>query len=107
VGLPPSPAPDPSACHVSSYAGQLDDGVFAAGVGYAEAGQIAARAASVGFASAKIERTGCSSFHVVVTGIPPDKGEDFRREAAKAGFRVAIVPAVRYPEVPANVEAVG
>jgi hypothetical protein len=107
VGLPPSPAPDPSACHVSSYAGQLDDGVFAAGVRYAEARQIATRAASVGFASAKVERTGCSSFHVVVTGIPPDKGEDFRREAAKAGFRVAIVPAVRYPEVPVNVEAVG
>jgi hypothetical protein len=104
VGPPPSPPPDPAACHVSGYGGQLDDAVFATGVGYAQAKEVAARAARAGF-GAKIERTGCSTFHVVVTGIPPDKATAFQQEAAGAGFRVAIVPAVRYPEVARDVAA--
>jgi 4-amino-4-deoxy-L-arabinose transferase-like glycosyltransferase len=103
VGTPPSLAPDPSACHISSYGGQLKDAVFADSVGYAEAKRVAVQAAQVGFRSAKIEQTGCSTFHVVVTGVPDEAKTGFTKEAASVGFRVKIAPALRYPQVPVDV----
>jgi hypothetical protein len=55
----------------------------------------------VGFQGARVERTGCDAFRVVVTGIPDDPAvqEEFRSETAGVGFDVSVVPATRYPEV--------
>jgi 4-amino-4-deoxy-L-arabinose transferase-like glycosyltransferase len=99
VGRPPAVPPDPSACRIDTHPGELSDAVFAGGIPYARAKAIRKAAAKVGFGP-KIERTGCSSFRVVVTGVPDDAKKSFVKEAAGVGFRVAIVPAVRYPEVP-------
>ena len=54
------------------------------------------------------ERTGCSTFRVVVTGIPetPSVQDDFRQQVESVGLTVEFVPAVRYPEVSADVPAV-
>ncbi len=94
-------------CHIATVQGQLLDGVFADNVTYAEARAVRAKAAEVGFGP-QIEQTACATFRVVVTGIPEPAAAqaDFRREATRSGFHIQIVPAVRYPEVPTDVEPI-
>lgn len=104
IGRPPTVPPDPAGCGIRSYPGQLSDAVFGENLTYARAQRLHERAAGAGF-GAKIERVGCSSFRVVVTGVPDEAKESFSKEAAGAGFRVTIVPAVRYPEVPPDAPA--
>lgn len=102
VGAPPAQPSPPEACRISTSAGQMFDAVFWNGVSYAQAKEMRVRAEEVGFQGLKIERTGCDSFRVVLSGVP-SLDSDIRREAASVGFRIAIVPAVRYPEVPPDV----
>jgi hypothetical protein len=106
VGHRPSPAPTPDDCRVTSAPGSLLDGVFVEDVPYAEARAVRERAAAVGYTVARIERTGCGRYRVVVTGIPMPRAnqEDFLRESSGAGFDVEIRPALRYPEVAADIE---
>ena len=82
--------------------------MFGRELGYAEAVALQERALAVGFVGTRIERTGCSAFRVVVTGIPEDAmvQEDFARQAEGVGLPVEYEPAVRYPEVRANVAPV-
>jgi hypothetical protein len=84
------------------------DGVFGDGLSYADAVTLVRRALASGFAGTRIERTGCSTFRVVVTGIPEDDRvqKDFRSETASAGLPVEFAPAERYPEVSADIPAV-
>ena len=100
----PSRASTLDDCHISTTAGQLLDAVFADNVTYAAARDVLQKAAAVGF-GAHIEQTTCATFRVVVTGVPEPAAAqaDFRSEATRSGFRVEIVPAVRYPEVAADV----
>jgi hypothetical protein len=106
IGSGPAEAPTPDDCQVTGTPGTLLDGVFGDGLSYAEARALRARAAAVGYVVARIERTGCGSYRVVVTGIPTPRAnqEDFLRESSGAGFAVEIEPPLRYPEVPADVE---
>jgi hypothetical protein len=106
VGDPPRSPAVPSDCRVTGTPGTLLDGVFVADVPYREARAIRERAAAVGYEAARIERTGCGQYRVVVTGIPTPRAnqEDFLRESSGAGFHVDIRQPVRYPEVPADVE---
>src|SRR5207247_2043446 len=108
VGRPPARAPTQDDCHISSTPGQLVDGVFGRGLSYAGAVTIARKALASGFAGTRLERTGCSSFRVVVTGIPEDGNvqKEFRSETASVGLPVEFAPAERYPEVPADIPAV-
>lgn len=108
VGRVPARPPIPEDCHITTTPGQLLDAVFGDELSYAEARVLVERALAVGFQGTRIERTGCSTFRVVVTGVPLDKAvqEEFRRETAGAGFRVGFAPAVRYPEVRSDVAAV-
>jgi hypothetical protein len=77
-------------------------------VTYAEARDVQARALQSGFAGTLIEQTGCSTFRVLVRGLPDDRRtqDDFRRETAGVGFKITILPGMRYPEVPADVKPV-
>jgi len=105
----PTREPTPSDCRLSSYVGgDLYDAVFADGVDYATARSIVERASSVGFQHLKVEHTNCSTFRVVISGLPPTPAgqADFREEAERSGFRVSFVPPVRYTEVPADVPPV-
>ena len=101
IGRPPAVPPDPAGCGIRTHPGQLSDAVFGDGLTYARSKRLREAAARVGF-GAKIERIGCSTFRVIVTGVPDEARRSFSEEATRAGFRVAIVPAVRYPEVPPN-----
>ncbi len=106
VGEPPLSPSSQADCRITSQPGVLLDGVFADGVSYAEARAVRTRAQAVGYASAQIERTGCGTYQVVVTGIPTPRAnqEDFLRESSGAGFDVQIRQPLRYPEVPPDVE---
>jgi hypothetical protein len=108
VGAPPARAPTPTDCHISAAPGQLLDAVFGDGLTYAAARALVGRALAAGFDGARIERTNCSTFRVVVTGIPDDANvqADFRAETARVGFDVSYAPALRYPEVAADVAPV-
>jgi hypothetical protein len=108
IGDPPPRAPTLADCHITSYPADLYDAVFASGVTYGEAREVQARALHSGFTGTLIEHTGCSTFRVVVRGVPAGRRtqEDFRRETASVGFKISIVPAMRYPEIPADVEPV-
>jgi hypothetical protein len=108
VGRPPARAPTRDDCHISSTPGQLVDGVFGGGLSYADAVTLVRKALAAGFPGTRIERTGCSSFRVVVTGIPEDDTvqKDFRSETASRGLPVVFAPAERYPEVSADIPAV-
>ena len=66
------------------------------------------RALEVGFAGARIERTACGRFRVVVTGIPDDPAvqDEFQRETRSVGLDVSYAPAMRYAEVPAGIAPV-
>lgn len=108
VGHPPPRPPTMADCHIAGYAAGLFDAVFASGVSYANAREVQARALRSGFTGTLIEHTGCSSFRVVVRGVPADRRtqEDFRRETASVGLNVSIVRGMRYPEVPPDIEPV-
>jgi hypothetical protein len=101
VGAPPAWPSTPGDCHIESTGGQLNDAVFGSDLSYAEASDLAQRALDMGFQGARVERTGCDAFRVVVTGIPDDPAvqEEFRNETAGVGFDISVVPATRYPEV--------
>jgi hypothetical protein len=108
VGGPPPRPPTMADCHIAPYEAELFDAVFANAVTYAKAREIQARALRSGFTGTLIEHTGCSTFRVVVRGVPadPNTQDDFRRETASVGFKIAILRGMRYPEVPGNVEPV-
>ena len=108
VGGPPARAPAAEDCHIASTSGELLDAVFGRDLSYAEASALQARALEVGFVGTRIERTGCSTFRVVVTGIPADAAvqADFARQAEGVGLPVGYEAAMRYPEVPADVAPV-
>lgn len=105
VGDPPARAPVAADCMVSSTPGTALDGVFGADLSYAEAKALLDRAHTVGFVSTRIERTGCSTFRVVVTGIPEDADvkTEFLREVRSVNLNVEYAPAERFPEVPPDV----
>ena len=101
VGEPPARAPSPDECHITATPGQLNDAVFGRDLSYRTANGLANRALEVGFQGAHIERTGCSTFRVVVTGIPDDRAvqDEFKRETRSVGLEVSYEPAARYPEI--------
>ena len=105
VGGKPSRPSTPEDCRITSYSAELDDAILAADVGYAKARRVQRRASAVGFQQARIDQTSCSTFRVVVRGFPTTTSgqADFRSEATRTGFDVTFAPAVRYPEVPADV----
>jgi hypothetical protein len=105
VGRPPPHAPTAADCRIAPYSADLFDAVFASDVTYTKARDVQTGALQSGFTGTLIERTGCSTFRVLVRGLPADRHtqEEFRREAASVGFKIAIVPGMRYPEVPADV----
>jgi hypothetical protein len=107
VGRRPARAPTAADCRVTTSPGSLLDGVFVEDASYAVARDVRARAAAVGYTVARIERTGCGRYRVVVTGIPtPEANQaEFLRESAGAGFATVVRPALRYPEVAADAEA--
>ncbi len=108
VGGPPARVPTADDCHITSTTGQLLDAVFGRDLSYSQASTLLARALEVGFVGTRIERTGCSTFRVVVTGIPADAAvqADFARQAEGVGLPVEYEAAMRYPEVPANIAPV-
>jgi hypothetical protein len=107
VDHPPARASTLADCHLTSTAGGGFDAVFGAGLTYAKARSLDARALALGFTGTRIERTSCSRFRVVVTGLPKSRRvqDDFRHEVEGVGLSVELAPAVRYPEVPADVSA--
>jgi hypothetical protein len=109
VGNPPPRAPTPADCRISATPGQLTDAVFGDGLSYAAAKALRDRAFAIGYTGGlKLERTGCSTFRVVVTGVPDDAAvrADFKRQARRNGFDVTYAPALRYPEVSPEIPAV-
>jgi hypothetical protein len=109
VGAPPARPPTLADCHIASTPGQLDDAVFGEGLSYADAAALYKRALAVGFTGGiRLERTGCSTFRVVVTGIPETRSvqDDFRKQVESVGLKVDFAPAGRYPEVSADIPAV-
>ena len=108
VGAPPARAPVPEDCRIGATAGQLLDAVFGRELTYAEAVALQARALEVGFVGTRIERTGCSTFRVVVTGVPENEKvkAEFAQQAEGVGLPVEYEVAMRYPEVPADVAPV-
>ena len=69
----PARAPTAEDCRVAAGPGQLLDAVFGSDLTYADATALVTRALEVGFEGTHIERTNCSTFRVVVTGIPEDE----------------------------------
>jgi hypothetical protein len=107
VGEPARPS-RPEDCQIRAAPGELVDAIFGDDLPYREADSLRARALAVGFEGTRIERTGCSTFRVLVTGVPDDPAvqDDFRRQAASVGFVVAYAPASRFPEAPPGVPPV-
>ena len=101
VGGPPAREPTDDDCHIGAAAGELKDAVFGSDLDYSAASELVRRALEVGFAGARIERTGCERFRVVVTGIPDDPAvqREFRQETQSVGLDVSYAPAERYAEV--------
>jgi len=108
VGAPPARAPVPADCHITSTPGELLDAVFGSDLDYAPASALAQRVLEVGFQGTRVERTGCDTFRVVVTGVPDDPKvqAELRQEAARVGLAVTYAPAARYPEVEAGIAPV-
>jgi hypothetical protein len=75
---------------------------------YSDAKSLQERTVAVGFQGTKIERTGCSTFRVVVSGIPESEAvqSEFRREVESVGLEVEFATALRYPEVSPDIAAV-
>ncbi len=107
VGGPPARKSTAVDCHIAAGAGELVDAVFATG-SYGEVARTARRALELGFEGTRVERTGCSTFRAVVTGIPDDPvvQEDFRRQARGVGLHVAYARAERFPEVSTEIPPV-
>jgi hypothetical protein len=109
VGDPPARAAMPEDCRIAASGGQDVDAVFGDGLTYGEAKELRDRAFSIGYTGGlKIERTDCSTFRVVVTGLPDDAAlqAQFKRDAKRLGFEVVYAPGTRFPEVPPDVSAV-
>ena len=108
VGEPPARAATAEDCRIASTPGELVDAVFGDGLTYQAAQTLLGTALAVGFQGTRIERTNCSTFRVVVTGVPDDAAvqTDFRRQAKSAGLQVKYAPPERFPEVPAGVPPV-
>ena len=108
VDGPPARAPTAEDCRIAGSPGELVDAVFGSDLRYAEAAALQARALEVGFTGTKLERTGCSTFRVVVTGVPQDEvvQAEFAQQAEGVGLAVDYEAAVRYPEVAGDVPAV-
>lgn len=109
VGGPPARTPEPEDCRIAPSRGQDVDAVFGDGLTYGEAKALRGRMFGIGYTGGlRLERTGCSTFRVVVTGLPDDAAFQgrFRRDARKLGFDVSYAPGTRYPEVPPDVSAV-
>ena len=109
VGSPPARAPAAADCRIAASGGQDVDAVFGGGLTYAEAAKLRQRMFAIGYTGGlRLERTGCSTFRVVVTGLPGDEQfqSRFRRDAARLGFHVTYAPGARFPEVPPDVAAV-
>jgi hypothetical protein len=98
VGSPPEPRPTPADCRIVLGPGQGLDATFGRNLSLAAARRLRARAARGGYASSRIERTGCNEFKVVVTGVGGDL-DDFRREAASIGLHPEFGPPQRGIEV--------
>jgi 4-amino-4-deoxy-L-arabinose transferase-like glycosyltransferase len=108
VGAPPARPPAPEDCRIVAGSGQLLDAVFGAGLSYGDAKALREQAETVGFEGVRIERTGCSTFRVVVTGVPTDPSvqDELRKEVESVGLEVTFAEAARYPEVPGDIAAV-
>jgi 4-amino-4-deoxy-L-arabinose transferase-like glycosyltransferase len=107
VGREPRRPPTLADCGIAPYPGQMYDAVFADRVDYATARAVRKQAKEAGFQHVRIEQIECSAFRVLNTGLATTAAgqADFRHEAESAGFDVSFVPAVRFPEVPADVSA--
>ena len=105
VGGPPARPSTPEDCRIAPTTGQLLDAVFGRDLSYAEASALVARALAVGFEGTHIERTACSTFRVVVTGIPEDATvqREFHDQVRRVGLDVTYEPAARFPEVAAGI----
>jgi hypothetical protein len=108
LGGRPARPPTPEDCRITPVPGELLDAVFGNELSYADAAALQARALEVGFTGTKLERTGCSTFRVVVTGVPEDEAvqADFARQAEGVGLPVEYEAAIRYPEVAAGIPPV-
>lgn len=108
VGRPPARTPTAADCGIAGTPGEKLDAVFGRDLSYGQARELLRRALAVGFTGTRIERTGCSLFRVVVTGIPPDAGvrAEFAREVEGVGLGVEYTPAVRFPEASPDVSPV-
>ncbi len=108
VGAPPARPPPPEDCRIAPGPGQLMDAVFGEGLSYRDAKALRERAEAFGFLGVRIERTGCSTFRVVVTGVPTESSvqDEFRMEVESVGLEVTFAVAARYPEVPGDIAAV-
>jgi hypothetical protein len=109
VGGPPARPPTPEDCRIAPAGGQDVDAIFGDGLTYGEAKALRKRAFDIGYIGGlRLERTGCSTFRVVVTGVPADEAFQarFRRDARQNGFEVSYAAGTRFPEVPPDVEAV-
>ena len=109
VDDPPARVAVPEDCRIAPSGGQDVDAIFGDGLTYGEAKTLRARMFGIGYTGGlRLERTGCSTFRVVVTGVPDDEAVQarFRRDARNLGFGVSYAPGTRYPEVPPDVTAV-
>jgi hypothetical protein len=108
VGAPPAHPPAPEDCRIVAGPGQLMDAVFGERLSYRDAKALRERAEAFGFLGVRIERTGCSTFRVVVTGVPtePSVQDEFRMEVESVGLEVTFAVAARFPEVPGDIAAV-
>ena len=109
VGAPPARAPAAADCRIAPSGGQDVDAVFGDGLTLADAKALRARMFAIGYTGGlRLERTGCSTFRVVVTGLPDDEQFEarFRRDAGRLGFDVTYAPGARFPEVLPDVAAV-
>jgi hypothetical protein len=84
------------------------DAVFGKDLTYEQATELVTRALAVGFVGTHIERTNCSTFRVVVTGVPEDESvqREFREQVRRVGLDVSYEAAARFPEVPVGIPPV-
>jgi hypothetical protein len=108
VGEPPARAPTAADCRITSTPGELVDAVFGEGLTYRAAKTLLERALVSGFVGTRIERTNCSTFRVVVTGVPDDESvqDELRREVESVDLQIAYAEAQRFPEVSPDVAPV-
>lgn len=102
IALQPGAPTRPSTfatCGITPTPGQQLDAVFVQDVYFWTANDVERRALAAGFTQAHIEKTSCDRFRVVVTGIVSAKvaQTDFEHETTRAGFRIKIIPPLRYP----------